>query len=75
MKYIQKTSQNFTKNFLNNLLIDRGIISNLTEEEKEKFFNPTLDNEIDSSLLDNIQEAYQLLLTQQHCSLTICVMW
>jgi hypothetical protein len=35
-------------------LIDRGIISNLTEEEKEKFFNPTLDNEIDSSLLDNI---------------------
>ena len=66
MKYIQKTSQNFTKNFLNNLLIDRGIISNLTEEEKEKFFNPTLDNEVDPNLLDNIQEAYQLLLT--HCA-------
>ena len=75
MKYIQKTSQNFTKNFLNNLLIDRGIISNLTEEEKEKFFNPTLDNEVDPSLLDNIQEAYQLLLTHcaAGCQIYVCV--
>ena len=66
MKYIRKTSENFTENFLNNLLIDRKIISNLSAEEKEKFFNPTIDNELSPSLLDNIQEAYQMLLT--HCA-------
>ena len=66
MKYVRQTSQNFTKDFLNNLLIDRGIISNFTPEERERFFNPTLANEVDPSLLDNIQEAYQLLLT--HCA-------
>lgn len=54
MKYIRKTSENFTENFLNNLLIDRKIISNLSAEEKEKFFNPTIDNELSPSLLDNI---------------------
>jgi hypothetical protein len=35
-------------------LIDREIISNFTPEEKERFFNPTLANEVDPSLLDNI---------------------
>lgn len=58
MKYIKKTSKNIESNFLEELLYDRGII---TSENKEKFLQPTIENELSPMLLDNIVEAADLL--------------
>lgn len=61
MKYIQKTSKNITRNFLKELLLDRGIINEDVEYQRN-FFNPTFyENNIDYLLLDNIVEGKELL--------------
>lgn len=61
MKYIQKTSKNITRNFLKELLLDRGIINEDVEYQRN-FFNPTFyENNIDYLLLDNMVEGKELL--------------
>lgn len=60
MKYKLKTSQNFTSDFLENLLIDREIIEE-TPTFYQKYFNPTIENEYDSDNLDYIEDGYKLL--------------
>ena len=60
MQYVRKTSQNFSENFLENLLLDRGILEQ-TPEFYEAYFNPTKKNEHSPNLLDHIEEGYQLL--------------
>nr|DAW49419.1 MAG TPA: METALLOPROTEASE, VIBRIO CHOLERAE, PRTV, N-TERMINAL [Caudoviricetes sp.] len=43
MKYIRKTKKEITSNFLEELLIDRGILSkDDTPEFRHSFFYPTL---------------------------------
>ncbi len=59
MKYERKTSKNIKDNFLLELLKDREIL--VEEKDYNKFFYPTKDNEIDSSLLDNIDKACEML--------------
>ena len=61
MKYIRKTSYNIKENFLENLLIDRKILPEI-ENEREAFYNPTIQNELSPDLLDNIEEGYQMLM-------------
>lgn len=58
MKYIRRTSENFTQDFALNLLKDRGIIN---EDNKIPFFNPSSNNEEDPMLLDNIEKGIELL--------------
>lgn len=60
MKYKLKTIQNYTSDFLENLLIDRGIIEEIPEFY-QKYFSPTKENEYAPSLLDNIEKGCQLL--------------
>ena len=60
MQYVRKTSQNFTEDFLENLLVDRGILEQ-TPEFYEAYFNPTKTNEHSPELLDHMEEGYQLL--------------
>ena len=60
MKYIQRTSKNITEDFLKELLLDRGIITE-DEDYQERFFNPTKDNLEDYKLLDNIEKGADLL--------------
>lgn len=61
LKYIRKTSKNFTEDFLINLLVDRGIIEDNNVFQK-KFFSPTTENLIDPKNLDHMEEGYQLLM-------------
>lgn len=60
MKYIRKTSYDIRQDFLRSLLIDRDIIQD-DEEFNYKFFNPTKDNELSPSLLDNISNAADMI--------------
>lgn len=61
MQYIRKTSKEITDNFLQELLLDRGVIST-SKEFQDAYFNPTKDNEHNPSLMDNMEEGYQLLM-------------
>lgn len=61
MKYIRKTSNNITSNFLVELLKDRGILPE-SKEDQAKFYHPTFDSLIDPLKLDNMNEAYELLM-------------
>lgn len=61
MKYIQRTSHTIKDNFLEELLIDRGVIPRNNEEYCSKFFYPTKNNLLDYKLLDNIAAAADLL--------------
>lgn len=61
MQYIRKTSKEITNNFLQELLLDRGIISN-SKDFQYNYFNPTERNEHDPLLMDNMEEGYQLLM-------------
>ena len=54
MKVIRRTKDNITHDFVKNLLIDRGILTEDKEYDK-KFFYPTKDNEIEPSLLNNME--------------------
>lgn len=61
MKYIRRTNKEIKENFVEELLLDRGIITQ-NEDFLKAFFKPTKDNEIDPSLLENIDAGYQLLM-------------
>lgn len=63
MNYKQKTSHSIKEDYTRNLLIDRGILTDLNNTDW--YFNPGKDNWCDPSLLDNIEEGYQLFL--KHC--------
>ena len=56
LKYKLKTSHEIKSNFLIELLKDRKI-----DISEEAFFNPTGDNELPSTDLDHMKEAYELL--------------
>lgn len=58
MKYIRRTSTNIQEDFAYNLLSDRGVIN---EENRQAFFSPTIDNEEDPMLLDNIEKGCSCL--------------
>lgn len=58
MKYIRRTSTNIQEDFAYNLLSDRGIVN---EENRQAFFSPTIDNEEDPMLLDNIEKGCNCL--------------
>lgn len=59
MKIVKRTKSDIKEDFVENLLLDRGIITK-DEEFFNKFFNPTKENELEPELLDNIEEGYQL---------------
>lgn len=59
MKYERRTSKDITEDFLLELLKDRKVICN--EDDFMDFFYPTKNNEIDTALLDNIDEACEML--------------
>lgn len=61
MKIIKRTKMDIKEDFIENLLLDRGILKR-DEEFFGKFFNPTKKNELDPALLDNMEEGYQLLM-------------
>ena len=62
MKYVKRTKKDITDNFIKELLLDRGIISN-DPEFLEKFARPRKEtNELNPELLDNMEEGYQLLM-------------
>lgn len=61
MKYIRRTSKIIASNFLEELLSDRKIIEQ--NNDNEKFFHPTKDNEEDPMLLDHIEDGLKCLLT------------
>lgn len=62
MKYIRRTSKEITSDFLNQLLIDRGVLSIDTHPEAiQNFFHPTWKNLLQPILLDNVEEGYKLL--------------
>lgn len=62
MKYAKRTSYDIKDNFVYNLLMDRGIINN-DDEYTSKYFVPRkTTNELSPTLLDNMEEGYQLLL-------------
>lgn len=54
MKIIRRTKENITKDFVKNLLIDREILIE-DKDFNKKFFYPTKDNEIEPSLLNNME--------------------
>ena len=58
MKYVRRTNKNIQENFLEELLRDRKIIN---DENKAEFFYPTIANEENPLLLDNIKEGCKLL--------------
>lgn len=59
MKYKRRTKENYTDDFLMNLLYDREILKK--EDDLTKYFHPKADNLIDPALLDNMDEGYRLL--------------
>lgn len=64
MKYIKRTHKDITENFLEELLIDRGIISPeniLTNCADNLFFHPTWKNLLPADTLDNMEQGYNLL--------------
>lgn len=58
MKYIRRTSTNIQENFAYNLLSDRGVIN---DDNCQAFFSPTINNEEDPMLLDNIEKGCSCL--------------
>lgn len=60
MKYIRKTKSNITKDFLLELLFERGIIDK--HRPSENFFRPNAGNLLNPNLLDNIGDAAKLFL-------------
>lgn len=58
MKYIRRTSTNIQENFAYNLLSDRGVIN---DDNCQAFFSPTINNEEDPMLLDNIEKGCNCL--------------
>lgn len=61
MKYIRKTSKDITSDFLNQLLLDRHIIED-DDDFRRDFFSPSSNNLHDPSLLDHVEEGYQMLI-------------
>lgn len=57
MKYILKTSKPIKENFLNELLLDRGILKD-DEDYNRKYFNPTRDCLLEPTLLDNMEKGF-----------------
>lgn len=72
MKYIRKTSKDITSDFLEKLLEDRGFD---IQNNFQKFFYPTCENELPSVNLDHVQEGYELLLKhlQRGSKIYLCV--
>ena len=60
MKYVRKTKSNITKDFLLELLFERGIIDK--HQPSEHFFRPSSENLLNPNLLDNIGDAAKLFL-------------
>ena len=60
LKYIRKTKSNITKDFLLELLFERGIIDK--HRPSENFFRPNAENLLNPNLLDNIGDAAKLFL-------------
>lgn len=60
MKYKRKTSKVITQNFMMELLADRGIDTS-DKDFMDKYFRPTIENENDPLLLDNVIEGAELL--------------
>ena len=61
MKVVQRTSKKITGDFVNGLLIDRGILDLSDKESFKKFLHPTMSNEHDWRLLDNVKEGCEML--------------
>lgn len=61
MKIVKRTKSDIKEDFVENLLLDRGILKK-DEDFFNKFFNPTKENELDPALLNNIEEGYQMLM-------------
>lgn len=59
MKYTRITKENYTDNFLMNLLYDRAILTE--KSDLNQYFYPKVNNLIEPELLDNIDDAYHLL--------------
>lgn len=58
MKFIRRTSEDIKEDFLEALLVDRGLpIYEYTQE----FFYPTSENLLPSANLDHVQDGYELL--------------
>jgi methionyl-tRNA formyltransferase len=74
LKYIQKTSKKITSNFLEELLIDRGILRNEVEF-KVNFFKPSKENLEDFRHLDNIEEGIAKYTEQDESKSTKCSMF
>ena len=74
MKYIRRTSKEIKDDFLNQLLLDREVIKD-NEDFKEKFFNPTVENLLEDTNLDHMEEGYELLIShlKKGSKLYICV--
>lgn len=74
MKYIRKTSHNITSNFLTELLKDRGILPD-TPAERTQFYNPTFGSMLSPLKLDNMEEAYEMLMKhlQKGSKIYLCI--
>lgn len=60
MKFLRRTKREINENFLENLLIDRGILED-NEDYKNRYFNPTAKELFPPELLDNMKEGKELL--------------
>lgn len=60
MKYTRRTNKEICGNFLDNLLLDRGIIED-SPDYKKRYFNPTSAELLNPLLLDNVDEGKKLL--------------
>ena len=60
MKFLRRTKREINENFLENLLIDRGILED-NEDYKNRYFNPTAKELLPPELLDNMKEGKELL--------------
>jgi single-stranded-DNA-specific exonuclease len=60
LKFLRRTKREINENFLENLLIDRGILED-NEGYKNRYFNPTAKELLSPELLDNMKEGKELL--------------
>ena len=60
MKYIQRTKNIITQNFLENILIEREVLPN-QDIDRMAFYKPSWNNLLDYQLLDNIETAADMI--------------
>lgn len=59
MKFTLRTKEKYKNDFVKNLMKERGLVD--TDEEYEHYLNPTKDDLIEPTKLDNIEDGYNLL--------------